>query len=334
MEIKTIPSFTSIKFPELKTNQNFLITQPDDKGFAQEQVDKIIQGIYIRSQMRLKPWEKDSFNNIYKSSGKSNHQILQDIKYKINKNKTINTDKFSKNNNYYKDHELKTISNSQEIVRQMKSNIYIRKKFNQPSGNIKTYTIQTKQICQNNMLSELIKLERYKMRKKINEYEQSLKNEIKNLNKDILNFEQYATNEMFKKSEQNKYINKIETFKKNLNEDLKNINQEYHFLKAEIIKTLNKINDKKIYVSFVHKLFGGEPELADCHLEDLNFQNMTDNELHSVTNMVEKEMKKSKPEDNILITSTNEELLSNIHKIDIVFKFMEENILKALAKVE
>ena len=45
-------------------------------------------------------------------------------------------------------------------------------------------------------------------------------------------------------------------------------------------------------------------------------------------------MKKSKPEDNILITSTDEELLSNVHKIDIVFKFMEENILKTLAKNE
>ena len=333
MEIKTIPTSTSIKFPELKTRQNFLITQPDDKGFAQEQVDKIIQGIYIRSQMRLKPWEKDSFNNIYKSSGKSNHQILQDIKDKINKSKTINTDKYSKNN-YYKDHELKTISNSQEIVRQIKSNIYIRKKFSQPSSNIKTYTIQTKQICQNNMLSELVKLERNKMRKKINEYEKSLKKEIINLNKDILNFEQYATNEMFKKSQQNKYINKIENFKKNLNEDIKNVNQEYHFLKAEIIRTLKKINDKKIYVSFVHKLFGGDPELEDCNLEDLNYQNMNDSELHSITNMVENEMKKSKPEDNILITSTDEELLSNVHKIDIVFKFMEENILKTLAKNE
>jgi hypothetical protein len=332
MKIKAIPSFTSLKFPELRT-KNFLITQPDDKGFAQEQVDKIFQGIYIRSQMRLKPWEKDSFNNIYKSSGKSNHQILQDLKDKINKSKTLNTDKYS-NNNYYKENELKTISNSQEIARQIKSNIFIRKKFSQPSTNIKTYTIQTKQICQNNMLSELIKLERNKMRKIINEYEKSINKEMQNLNKDILNFEQYATNEMFKQNQRNKYINRIETFKRNLNEEIKNVNQEYHYLKAEIIRTLNKINDKKIYVSFVHKLFGGEPELGDCNLEDLIFQNMNENELHSITNMVESEMKKSKPEDNILITSTDEELLSNINKIDLVFKFMEENILKTLAKSE
>ena len=44
--------------------------------------------------------------------------------------------------------------------------------------------------------------------------------------------------------------------------------------------------------------------------------------------------KKTKSEDNILITSTDEELLGNINKMDIVFKIMEENILKTLAKKE
>ena len=73
MEINYIPTSTSFKFPELKNNQKFLITQPDDKSFAQEQVDKLIQGMYMRRQLKLKPWEKYSYQNIYKSSGKSNH---------------------------------------------------------------------------------------------------------------------------------------------------------------------------------------------------------------------------------------------------------------------
>ena len=57
MEINYIPTSTSFKFPELKNNQKFLITQPDDKSFAQEQVDKLIQGMYMRRQLKLKPWE-------------------------------------------------------------------------------------------------------------------------------------------------------------------------------------------------------------------------------------------------------------------------------------
>ena len=333
MEIKSYKILAPVKFPELKARQNFLITQPDDKGFAQDQIDKIIQGIYFRKQKKLKPWEKDFYNNIYQSSGKSNHQILRNIKTKIQYSKTINVEDFS-NNNYYKDSQLRTINNSQEIAKQVLSNVRIRRKFRQPATNIKTYTIETKKICKNNMLSDIIKYERSKMRKKLNEYENALKKEINDLEKDIYNFEQYATNEMFKKNQKFKYMNKIESKTKNLNQELKNLIQESRSLQNEIPKTLKLINEKKIYVNFVHKLFGGEPELGDCNLDELNFQNMSENELHSVTNMIENEMKKSKPEDSVLITSTDEELLGNINKIDIVFKFMEDNILQTLEKNE
>ena len=129
-------------------------------------------------------------------------------------------------------------------------------------------------------------------------------------------------------------MNKIEINKKNLNEEYKNLIQEYHLLKVEIPKTLKKINDKKIYVNFVHKLFGGDPELSDLNLNDINFQNLSEPDLHSVTIKIENEMKKHKPEDNILLTSTDEELMGNINKLDIVFNFMEERILKTLEKNE
>ena len=332
MKINSIPVSSSVKLPKLKTNQKFLITEPDDRGFAQEQVDKLIQGIYLRKQLQLKPWEKDSYNNIYKSSGKSNHQILQNLKSKIHSSKTISLDELS--HNYYKDHQLKLINESQEISKQIQSNSEIRNKFRVPYTNINNYTIETKQICKNNMLSDLVKIERNKMKKKQSEYEEALKNEIKNLNNDIFLFEQYTTNEMFQSNQKSEYFTSIESNKKNLTQEIKKISQEYHSIKTEIQKTLKRINDKKIYVNFVHKLFGGEPELANCNLDDINFQSLNDTELHSLTNKIETEMKKSKSEDNVLITSTDEDLLGNINKMDIVFKIIEENILKTLAKKE
>ena len=133
---------------------------------------------------------------------------------------------------------------------------------------------------------------------------------------------------MFENNKKSKYMNNIESNKKNLTQEIKALSQEYHSIKAEMQRTLKNINDKKKYVNFVHKLFGGEPELANCNLDDINFQNLNDNELHSLTNKTENEMKKSKSEDNILITSTDEELLGNINKLDIVFKIMEKNILQ------
>jgi hypothetical protein len=327
-----IPTSTSVKLPKLKNQQKFLITEPDDRGFAQEQVDKLIQGIYLRRQLQLKPWEKDSYKNIYQSSGKSNHQILQSLRAKMNSCRTISVEDNSFN--YYKDHQLKSINDSQEISKQIHSNSEIRRKFKIQNTNIKNYTNETKQICKNKLLADLINIEREKMEKKKNEYEKALKNEIKNLNKDIFTFEQFVTNEMFQNNQQSKYFKNIQSNKNNLTQEIKKLSQEYHSIKADMQRTLKQINDKKIYVNFVHRLFGGDPELANCNLDDINFQNLNDTELHALTRRIEREMKKTKSEDNILITSTDEELLGNINKMDIVFKIMEENILKTLAKKE
>ncbi len=243
---------TSVRLPKLKSHQKFLITEPDDKGFAQEQVDKLIQGIYLRRQLQLKPWEKDSYKNIYKSSGKSNHQILQNLKTKIYSSRTINFDEIP--NNYYKEHQLKTINDSQDISKQIQSNSEIRRKFKILYTNIKNYTIETKQICKNNMLSDLINIERDKMQKKQIEYEKALKNEIKSLNNDIFLFDQFTTNEMFENNKKSKYMNNIESNKKNLTQEIKALSQEYHSIKAEMQRTLKNINHKKnmliLYISY------------------------------------------------------------------------------------
>ena len=333
MKLSSIPTSSSVKLPELNTRQKFLITEPDDKGFAKDQSNKLTQGLYLMRQLHLKPWEKDSYNNIYKSSGQSNHQILKNLKLRIRSSKTINKDDLSKNN-YYNDKELKSIDDSQEIKKQIKLNSEIRKKFNQPSPNINSYTIETKEICKNNMLQEFIKLERNKMQQKLKEYEQALKKEMKILDKDIFKFETYATNELLKLNLKNIYINNIENNRRNKLLKIKSLTQEYHNLQDEIPKVVKRINGKKIYVNFIHKLFGGEPELANCNLDDINFKRLKDAELHSVTDMVQREMDKTSNQENILQTSTEEDLLRSINKLDVVFKIMENNIMKTLAKKE
>ena len=64
MKINSIPTSSSVKLPQIKNRQKILITQPDGEGFAQDQADKIIQGLYLHNQLKLKPWEKDSLKNI------------------------------------------------------------------------------------------------------------------------------------------------------------------------------------------------------------------------------------------------------------------------------
>ena len=321
---------SSQKLPELRL-QKILITEPDDKGFAKDQYDKIVQRIYTQKQLQLKPWEKD-LNNIYSISGRTNHQILQNIKMKI-RSKTIDMDDNS-NNDFYNKDQLNTINNSIRLSKQIQINSKLRKKIKLPLASLKSYILETKQICKNKLISDIVKKEQDKIFKKQIEYDRALKHEIKTLNRDILQFELYTTNEMFERNQKFKYFSNIENKKKNLMEEIKELSQEYHTLKANIQKVLRFINEKKIYVNFVHKLLGGESKLENFNLDGINIQRMKQAELHVLVNKIQNEMDKNNIEDNIFITASDEELMENINKMDIVFKIMEEKILKTLSNKE
>ena len=320
----------SLKLPDLKIPK-FLITEPDDNGFAKDQYNKIINRIYTKRQLQLKPWEKD-IDNIYSSSGKANHEILQNLKFK-SRSKTIDLDDFS-NNEFHNRNQLITINDSLKISNQIKLNSHIRKKIKLPPSSIKTYISDTKQMCKNKLLTDIVRKEREKIYKKQNEYENALKQEIKTLNKDIFKFELYAANELFEKNQKFNYINSIEKRKKNLVEEIKNLSQEYHSLKANIQKLLRYINEKKIYVNFVNKLLGGEAKIGNLNLDGINIQRMEDDELHFLIMDIDVELKKNNIEGNIFITATDEELMESINKIDIIFKVFEDKILKTLSNKE
>lgn len=333
MNLKTKRISTSVKFPLLKTPQKFLITLPDDKGFAQDQVDKIFQGLYLIRQKKLKPWEKEYNKNIYQTFGKSNHQLLENIRKKTQSYNSLSEEDLSKIN-YYKNYQLNTISNTQEISKQIRSNSYIRKQFKLPNASIKTYIIETKKICKKKILSDVLKNERDIMQKKLNEYQNSLKKEVVNLDKDIYNFEQYKTKELLKRNKRFNYMKQIELKRKNLEETIKDLNKEKNLLTIETQRTLKFINDEKIYSNFVHKLLGGEAELSNYNFDDINFFKIGEDKIHELTNILENEMLKNKGQDNILTNSSEEELLGNIQKIDLIFKFMEEKIMKTSEKNE
>ena len=317
--------------PDLKT-QKFLITEPDDKGFAKDQCNKIMNRIHIKKQLHLKPWEKD-LDNIYSTSGRSNHHILQNLKSKA-RAKTIDIDDIANSNEFYKQDELNTINDSLKISQQIKLNSFMRKKIKLPIASLKSYILETKQICKNKMITDIVKNERDRIYKKQKEYDNALKQEIKNLNKDILQFEVYATNEMFERNQKFKYINNMEKKKKNLLEEIKELSQEYHSFKANIQKLLRYINEKKKYVNFVNRLLGGESKLGNLNLEGINIQKMEDSDLHILIVDIGIELEKNNDEENIFITATDEEIMESINKIDIVFKILEDRILKTLSNKE
>ena len=158
----------------------------------------LINRIINQQKLQLKPWEKE-LENIYSSSGRSNHQMIQSIKTK-NRSKTIDIDGIS-NNDFYKQNQLNNINDSLEISKQIKITSHIRNKLKLPSNSLKSYILETKLTCKNKLLTDIVKNERNYIHKKQIEYDRSLKQEIRNLNKDILKFEQYATNEMLEKNQ-------------------------------------------------------------------------------------------------------------------------------------
>ena len=329
MNFSTLSS--SQKLPDLN-KQKFLITEPDDKGFAKDQFNKIVNRIQIQKELKLKPWEK-KLNNIYSHSGRSNHQILRNIR-NTPRSKTIDIDDLINNKDYYNQEQLHSINDSLNISKQVQLNSFIKRKIKLPIPSLKSYILETKQICKNKIIADLVKNERDKIIKKQNEYYKALKHEIKNLNRDILKFELFATNERFEKNQKFKYINSIEKKKKSLLEEIKELSQEYHSLKANIQKILRYINDKKIYVNFVTKLLGGESIIGNLNLDGLNIQKMEDIDLHFLIIDIVKKLRKNNFEESIFITSTDEELMESINKIDIIFKVLENKILKTLSYKE
>ena len=87
-------------------------------------------------------------------------------------------------------------------------------------------------------------------------------------------------------------------------------------------------------MNFVNKLLGGESKIGNLHLDDINIQKMEDSDLHFLIMDIEVELKKNNIEDNIFITATDEEITESINKIDIVFKILEDRILKTLSNRE
>jgi hypothetical protein len=74
--------------------------------------------------------------------------------------------------------------------------------------------------------------------------------------------------------------------------------------------------------------------MANINYDGINIQKIEDNELHSLVNKIKNQIQKNNLDENIFVSATDEELMENINKIDIIFKIMEEKILKTLYNKE
>ena len=320
---------TSVKLPKLNisSRKKFLITEPDDEGFCQEQVDKINREIYLQKQHILKPWEKNTYSNIYTNSGKSNHELIHSIQFTKSR-KTIDPEMVDYRH-YYKDEQLNNINDSLHISNQIKINSLVKQKVKEPLTDIKSYINNTKKICLQNMLLDLLQKEKQKMINKQNRYEKALKYEIKSLDADIKIFENFSSHDTSSQLYKEKIINHLRLGNKYLTDIYKKLSQEYHASKTEIRRLLKSISNLKAYARFVHKLFLGDSRNFTTDLNYVNFQSLSDDEIDELTSDIMEELGEVDGAGDKKLLDSNE-LLNDPNNLEMVFKIMEENIIQIL----
>ena len=327
---------TSVKLPKINilSRKKFLITEPDDQGFCKEQVEKINNEIYLQKQHMLKPWQKNSFSNIYTDSGnKTNHELLHSIQLTTKKSKKNINNEMIDYRRYYKDEQLNNIKDSLHISKQIKMISSVKKKVKEPLIDINTYINNTKKNCLQNMLLNLLQKERKKLENKENRYEKSLKHEIKSLDIDMKSFEIFTLHDTSKLSYNEKIINHLKMGNKYLTDIYKKLSQEYYVSKTEIRRLLKSICDLKTYVRFVNKLFFGDNKEITNDLNYLNFQALTDDEIDELTSDIMEELGDLIEVDDKKLLESNE-ILNDPKNLEMVFKMMENNILKILGEKE
>ena len=335
-------SFSSLNlFPKIKSvspKHKIIKKYNDDVIFAEGQYKKISKDLFNKKLRKLKPWQKSCNNNIYSSSGKNNHFILKEINHKINSKKI--------NNNYltpkmidwltignYSFSEINNINNSLLLVKNLKNNDEIKRKFKIPKLNINNYVDNTKELCLSSLFSKMINTERRKIFRKNIEKEIVLKKEWLNLSQDIQSFENFKKNNKNKLNLDEEILINLKKDKKIIIEEINLLSQEYRKIKDEIKKEIQIILNLKRYATFIHKLLGNSPQFINNEIDqNINYMRLSDNDLNNLLTNIFSAFNDLLT-DNEFNDSLNK-ILGNEEKVIIIFKILQNNILQINSKLD
>lgn len=329
-----LPNISSIK-NNTNLNKSVFMTITDDMGFAKMQIDKINQSLKKERENELKPWQKKIENNIYNSNGKTNYQVMKELSKKfklIRNNKDIKKINWSKQT-YYNRKQLNSIFDGYQISKKIMNKYEIKRKCKDRGFFMNEFITQTKNISMDNLKLNLLKSERDKIYIKENEYEKALEYEKKSLEKDVEDFDTFKLEVKRRLKNDEMILIKLIQDNKLLYETNKKLSHEYKHIIEEIIRYIKLIINYKTYVDFIHKLLGGGSKILNVNLNEyVNFRNWSEKDLDKYIKNVLKELNQF-----ILELSFDEktiDLLSDNNKLDMLFKIMEENIIKVVEEKE
>ena len=242
--------------------KTFLTLTTDDIDFATIQNNIIDYKIKNIKEFGKKPWEKSMNNNIYSSQWTYNKSIIKKVKNNI----SVETNKNNYNILNFKNHkklfknDTAQIFNAYSTLKNYKFKNKLKKKY-PLDPKFKNMISNTKDICFNNYVINLLKKERVNIHSKEIGYKKALKKEENILNNDIKNFDNYKSQEKVKlKNMEQNLQNKI-----NINfsifEIIKQKSHEHRVIMDEIKKILNNIIKFKYYGLFINQLLGVENDV-------------------------------------------------------------------------
>ena len=236
-------------------SSTFLTASSDDINFALNQVRKLKSDLNLSSKSPKKIWEITP-ENIYESHGKNNHCILSNIHLKTKDYNKIDPIKRIDwaNQRYYSNEQASKIFDSLQILKQSQRKNENKRLFT----DLKTFTQQSKEICLNNMFIDLILEEKKKINDEIEEKNNVLQKELKNLNKDIELFDNFKLKINKKNKAIEKQLLKVQNENKNLFEIKRKLNSEHRILLDEMEKTIRNIINMKHYATFTNKILDGK----------------------------------------------------------------------------
>ena len=312
----------------------FLTLTTDDIGFATIQNNKIDHKIENIKQFGMKPWEKLANNNIYSPDWTCNKKLIKDLKKSI----SIETkDKYDIKN--IKNHKKFYRKNTEDIfytystAKNYKFKTELRKKY--PIDlTINSIISNTKNLCFNNYMIDLLKNERLKINNNEIEYRNALNKENYILSKDIKSFDNYKSQEKMKiKNLEKELINKINV-NSGIFEIIKQKSHEHRIIMDEIKRIIKNILLFKNYAVFIIKLLGIENDgLVKCDLGEKIFKTNAVNEFQ-----IEKIINKIYSQNKILFNKDLDDIIEELkfdpYKIYNVIISKENMILNLLSEKE
>jgi len=347
--MKLHKAFSSlITFPKIKENKKiyhnnknigskdcFLtLNFTDDVNFAIGASNKLERKLILGKINNLRLLKRGNNNDIYTPNWTSNKKIFRNIKNNLN----IETNDICFNTldkNIYKQvfkTQTKNIFNSYLTAKNYKYMNQLKSKFLKLNTNTEKLVSNSKHLCFNNYISNLLQHERNKINTNEKEYQKSLSKEKVILNSDIKKFEGFQVNQnlLFQKSdgEVQKYIkaNSI------IYEAVKTNVFEYHTILNKIQEIIREIVNLEEIVLYVYKILGYDDSNLNLKALD-NFKIIT-----KATNQIETEQNIYKVfmQTNILINKffdkVAEELNSDDEKIYSAINNKEKMILKKISE--